>query len=65
MELKPEIEKAVVRLLRWKYGQLPTDEKAAAVVTVDSSQNWNSLFVALIADWKRQMLKRYLFVLMM
>ena len=50
MELKPEIENAVVRLLRWKYGQLPTDEKAAAVVTVDSSQNWNSLFVALIAD---------------
>ena len=52
MELKTEVEKAVVRLLWWKYGLLPTDEKAASVVTVESSQNWKSLFVALIADWK-------------
>ena len=52
MELKTEVEKAVVRLLWWKYGLLPTAEKAASVVTVDSSQNWKSLFVALVADWK-------------
>ena len=65
MELKTEVEKAVVRLLWWKYGLLPTDEKAASVVTVESSQNWKSLFVTLIADWKWSVLKRYLFVLMM
>ena len=34
-----------------------TDDAAASKVAVESSKNWDSLFVALTADWERHMLK--------
>lgn len=39
-------------------GMEPTTvDAAASKVAVESSQNWNSLLVALVADWERHMLK--------
>ena len=49
-ELKPEVEITVVVIPQWKYAKPTTNEASDAVVTVEYSHDWNSLFFALIAD---------------
>ena len=43
-ELKPEVETTVVVIPQWKYAKPTTNKAADAVVTLEYSQDWNSLF---------------------